>query len=126
MQGSVIKLEGFFGKRLKLIRLERGLTLEEIAKGIQSNKSTLSLYESGKRKPEYAMIKKVSEYLGISADYMIGTVDNPFEKLNKKDTIDFHQMSGATRAYFSNQNISQEEKDDMFEDISKMYFKYKK
>jgi transcriptional regulator with XRE-family HTH domain len=47
-----------FADRLNYIRKQKGLTLDNIADGIQSNRSTLSQYENGKRKPSHEMIIK--------------------------------------------------------------------
>ena len=42
--------------------------------------STLSLYLSGKRKPIIDNIIKLSQYFHVSADYLLGLVDEPNAK----------------------------------------------
>ena len=119
-------MESLFAERLKCIRLQRGLTLEDIAVGIQSNKSTLSQYETGKRKADQKMIIKISEYLRISADYMLGLTDNPGGTIKREKTTTYHQLSGLLREFLSNEEVPQSEKDGLFKDVTAMYWKYKK
>ena len=37
----------------------------------------LSNYESGKREPDLATLKRIVENYGVSADWLIGVTDNP-------------------------------------------------
>ena len=61
-----------FASRLRALRKERGLTLQQLAKHFNMSHSTLSKYETGNRKPDIEMLKKLSEYYGVSIDYLIG------------------------------------------------------
>lgn len=119
-------MESLFSERLRFIRAQKKLTLDEIAYGINSNKSTLSQYENGKRKADQKMIIKISEYLGVSADYMLGLTDDPSGRMTPKKVNEYHRLSGGIREFFSNSEISQGEKDKMFKEITTMYWKYKK
>jgi len=119
-------MESKFAERFKFIRLQRGLTLEDIAIGIGASKSTLSQYENGKRKPELDMIIKVSEYLGISADYLIGLTEDINGQVKQKKPISYHQLSGTLRDFFSNENNSQDEKDKILKELTSVYWKCKK
>ena len=42
-----------FSQRLRELRKERGLTQEELAKELELAKSSISMYENGKRKPSF-------------------------------------------------------------------------
>ncbi len=118
-------MKSYFSERLKLIREQRGLTLDDIAMGIQSDKSTLSQYETGKRRPNHEMIIKVSEYLGVSADYLLGLTDKEDGKLKSEKMIKYHQLSGMIREFFSDSNTTQADKDSLFKDVNNIYWKYK-
>lgn len=80
-----------FASRLRALRKERGLTLQQLASYFNMSHSTLSKYETGKRKPDMEMLKKLSDYFGVSIDYLIGKspVRNEEEIfiLNKSDEI---------------------------------------
>ena len=47
-----------FGKRLKKLRLERGLTLKDLAKEFNTSKTTFSNYENEYRKPNMDLISE--------------------------------------------------------------------
>jgi transcriptional regulator with XRE-family HTH domain len=117
-------VESIFSKRLKEVRDKKGLTQDDIAIGIRSHKSTISMYENGFRRPSHDMIIKIAEYLNVSADYLIGLTDNPSEKL-KDDSIQFHQLTGLLRDFFSDPEVLQHEKDTIFQEVNKLYWKFK-
>jgi len=48
-----------FSKRLKEVRDRKCLTQEDIANAIKSQKSTISMYEKGNRRPSHDMIIKI-------------------------------------------------------------------
>lgn len=61
-----------FGNRLKTLREERGLSQVELAKILNIANSTLSLYESGSREPNFEILKKIANYFNVSTDYILG------------------------------------------------------
>lgn len=72
-----------FGKRLRQVRLQRQISQVNLAKKIGVAKSTLSLYESGKREPPIRTIRKISSELDTSADYLLGIEDDPVFSLSE-------------------------------------------
>lgn len=61
-----------FGLRLKHLRIEKGLTQDELAKVLGVAKSTISLYETGKREANYEMLSKIADYFGVTVDGLLG------------------------------------------------------
>lgn len=61
-----------FSDNLKEARLKSGLSQKDVAENIGVAKSTYSLYESGNREPNVNTIKKISNYLNVSADTLLG------------------------------------------------------
>lgn len=59
-------------ENLKLLRKERKLTLKELAEKMGIAESTLSLYENGKRKPDFDTLSKFAEYFNVSVDFLLG------------------------------------------------------
>ena len=61
-----------FGEKLRALRLERDLTLVQlaIALGYRTH-SYLSEVESGKKKPTAELALKVSRYFGVSIDALL-------------------------------------------------------
>ena len=66
-----------FNENLKEARIKKGLSQKEVADNIGVAKSTYSLYESGNREPNVQTIKKIADFLGISAYELIGLSDKP-------------------------------------------------
>jgi transcriptional regulator with XRE-family HTH domain len=60
------------GKRLKDLREEKKLTTREMSAMLNIGKSTFSNYENDTRKPDYELLKKLSEYFEVSLDYLLG------------------------------------------------------
>lgn len=60
------------GKRLKILRIEHGLTLDELASKINITKATLSRYENDHRKPNAEFIEAITRFYGVSSDYILG------------------------------------------------------
>lgn len=60
------------GKTIKVIREEAKMTQEDLAKKVGVTAATISLYESGLRKPEMDKIKLISSALGTSEALLLG------------------------------------------------------
>lgn len=114
-----------FAERLRLVRDNKGLTLDDIAIGIGSTKSALSHYENGKRSASQTQIMKISEYLGVSADYLLGLIDDENGRLGEKKPTQYHQIAGGIREFLSDKNVPQSEKDNLFKEMNNVYWKNK-
>ena len=56
---------------LKKIRLSKGYSQLKVAMDLSISREALSYYENGKRNPDIEMLVKMSEYFGVSVDYLI-------------------------------------------------------
>lgn len=74
-----------FADRLKDLRKEKQLTIEQLAKDLGSAKSTISRYENDKREPKKDFLEMLSNYFNVSVDYLLGATDikNPKEEPKK-------------------------------------------
>lgn len=61
-----------FGERLKQLRRERDLTLEDLSKTFGTTQATLSRYENDVRQPKLELISQLADYFGVSVDYLSG------------------------------------------------------
>lgn len=66
-----------FNQRLKEIRKERKLTQKNIADELQITREQYQLYESGKREIKLHLLQPLCTYLNISADYLLGIINEP-------------------------------------------------
>ena len=61
--------------KLKEIRISKGLTQQDIAEYLDCDPSVYCRYENGKRIPPIDVLIKLSKYLGVSIDYIVGVDD---------------------------------------------------
>jgi len=60
------------GKRLKDLRLERGLSQQELGRMINVTKVSICGYENGTRTPSLDTFIVLADILGASTDYLLG------------------------------------------------------
>lgn len=60
-------------RRLRELRLEQGLTLQQVAERASVDVSTLSRLEAGKRRLALDHVPRLAAALGVSADELLGT-----------------------------------------------------
>jgi len=65
------------GQRIKLLRLQKNLTQEQLAEIIGISRSALSMYELNEREPDIETIIKFADFFQVSTDYLLGRVDHP-------------------------------------------------
>lgn len=65
--------------RIKEIRKRKKITAKELADHVRVAESTMSLYENGKREPDFETLSKIAKYLEVSVDYLLGisNVEDP-------------------------------------------------
>jgi len=64
------------GNRMKLLRVERNLTLEELAAILGTTKATLSRYENGQRRFKGEFISTLADFYSVSTDYLLNKTDD--------------------------------------------------
>lgn len=78
-----------FAKRLKELRLRKDLSLKKLACDLDVTAQSLSLYETGQRTVNIDLLKKISEYFGVSSDYLIGLSDAATNDVDLKAVCDY-------------------------------------
>lgn len=71
-----------FSERLKELRASKGLTQAEVAKPLGVAPSTYSLYESGKREPNFETLLNISLFFNVDMNFLMGKPSNPFPEVN--------------------------------------------
>jgi transcriptional regulator with XRE-family HTH domain len=64
-----------FSKRLKELREEYGLSLQDVADKCGISKSSIHLYEIGKRNPKQKALEELSCLFNVDIDYLLGKTD---------------------------------------------------
>jgi len=80
-------------EKIKARREELKLTIEDVARALNVNKSTISRYESENiKKMPIDFIKPLSEVLKCSPAYLMGWTDEDSENIYKQSGVDFFRI----------------------------------
>jgi len=66
-----------FNNRLREMRNKHGYTQLQVSEQIGVERSSYSLYESGRRNPDYSTLKAIAKIFGCTTDYLLGVTDEP-------------------------------------------------
>lgn len=71
--------------RIRDIRIDRGLTQEDIAKILHVSQNTYSQYEIGTTRYPLDAVVILAEFYGVSMDYLVGLTDEmtPYPRKRK-------------------------------------------
>ena len=64
-----------FKERFRALRLQNGLTQQELADKVGIGKMTVSQYERGVRRPDIDTLELIADFFNVSTDYLLGTSD---------------------------------------------------
>lgn len=64
-----------FSERLKELRKEKGLLQSELASALDTTQRKVSYWETEKIEPDLASLWKISDFFGVSVDYLIGKTE---------------------------------------------------
>lgn len=71
-----------FPARLTALMKEHNCTQEDLAAAVGVRRQTISLYQTGKTKPDYVQIASMALYFGVSSDYLLGLSDYRSDRLS--------------------------------------------
>ena len=99
---------------LKSARLAKGLNQQDVANYLGISQPAYANYERGARQADYETLKKLSDYFGVSVDYLLG-------KEEKTPTID-EQMNDIEFALYGEvKDLTDEQKQEILD-----FVKFKK
>ena len=80
MKTEILKYE-----RIRNIRIDRGLTQEDVAKLLNVKQNTYCQYETGVLNYPLDLVVKLAEYYNVSVDYLVGLTDEqkPYPRKRK-------------------------------------------
>lgn len=64
-----------FSERIKGLRTERGITQEQLASMLKVSRSTIGMYESGRREPDFETSEAIADIFNVDMDYLTGRSD---------------------------------------------------
>lgn len=63
--------DNIFGKKLKELRLEKGLSQRKLGEIFNVCNQTVSFWESGSREPDLDALVEIAQYFDVSVDYLV-------------------------------------------------------
>lgn len=63
---------GDFQNIFKRLRNSCGLTQAEIAEKLGISRSTIGMYETGAREPDFDTLEKIADFFNVDIDYLLG------------------------------------------------------
>lgn len=67
-----------FSTIFKELRIERRMTQDELADSLGLSRSTIGMYESGKRFPDHAGLQRLADFFRVDTDYLLGRTDHKY------------------------------------------------
>ncbi len=64
-----------FCERLKELRTDKNLLQSELAEKLGLSKATVSAWETGRNQPSFDMLITLSDFFGVSIDFLLGKTD---------------------------------------------------
>lgn len=61
-----------FASIIKSLRIERGITQEQLAALLKVSRSTIGMYETGSREPDFETLEAIADIFNVDMDYLMG------------------------------------------------------
>ena len=65
-----------FSENIKALRKRKGLSQAEVAEHLEMTKQGYSLYELGKREPDFNTLKALAEFFNTDIDFLLSEYDS--------------------------------------------------
>lgn len=65
---------GNFQNVFKELRISNGMTQTEIAEKLGISRSTIGMYETGAREPDFETLEKIADFFHVNVDYLLGRI----------------------------------------------------
>lgn len=80
---------GKFYERFKQLREEKGYSQQMLADKLSISRSTVGMYESGLREPNFELLEEIADFFNVDMDYLVGksTIKRKIPVLQKNGII---------------------------------------
>jgi len=108
-EGTKMTNASMFTVRLRSARKSRGLSQEDLARRVNTTKSTISNYENGYSTPSNEMLLKLADVLQTTTDYLLGRTDDP-NPISENETDIKKILEQKEKAHFEGHELTEEER----------------
>ena len=117
-----------FGERLRGLRSERGLSMEQLCEQfnktqttIRLNRSTIYRYEKGQQEPMLSTVAAIASFLGVSPVYLMGDSDDRHCEASHISNSAVVQGNNATTLIVRNGGVHERELSDDEAELLKIF-----
>lgn len=64
-----------FAERLRELRTEKGMSMKQLAKELNTTDAAISNWENSINEPKITYLKVIAVYFGVTTDYLLGLED---------------------------------------------------
>lgn len=124
-----------FGKQLRKLRMNRGLSQVDAAKKLGLKQNTLSHYENGKSYPDLSTLSKIAEFFNVSIDELVYSVDEETKKniddhkelfIDLEKGLSIEEMADKYNFVVDGEQLPKESIEKVLDQIKYEYYKLKK
>ena len=72
---SIIVFMDIFSQRLRELRLDKKLSMKQLAKEINTTDAAISNWENGVNEPKISYVISIAKFFGVTSDYLLGLED---------------------------------------------------
>lgn len=72
---SIIVFMDIFSQRLRELRLDKKLSMIQLAKEINTTDAAISNWENGVNEPKISYVISIAKFFGVTSDYLLGLED---------------------------------------------------
>lgn len=100
---------------LKALRIENGLTQQELSKRIDIAQATIACYENGQRVPHISALIAYADFFDCTVDYIVGRCDEFGNKAQCGKNLSADRLSDDEREFVHKyRKLSKEQKNILF------------
>lgn len=86
-----------FGNVLKNLRVSKGLSQEELSNKFGVSTSTIGMYETNKREPNFDLLKEFANFFDVSTDYLLEQIKR--DDLTNSDIVQIPLLGKIAAGY---------------------------
>lgn len=84
--------------KIRELRINKNISQLELAKLLNTSQQTISYYEQGKRDPDTNTLLFLSEYFGVSIDYILGNESQDI--ITEQIMLEYNSLSEESKRDF--------------------------
>lgn len=71
--------KNMIGLQIKTMRMSRRMTQADLAKAINQSQSSITMYETGRREPDFETLEALADVFNVPLTSLVSVVDKPLE-----------------------------------------------